>query len=298
MDAELGAEPCTLVPSVGTLRRELGWQVVVAEGCGTLKIFQSLIDSHATLDSGNDLACLEAENPHRAPGAHLFSAQRRALGLCSIFQHDQSVLAAEIGDLVHLARKPPSVHHHQGAALSCQMTFGILQIEARRAGMDVDEHRHITKEPHGSHGSPGGVGGHQDLAALWQVEGEEQGYERARAITVSLDVLDSEIVSRRFFEFRDLVVETVVVEKFQYLTLFFIAVARPLDRRQMAIIGQRDGFRPSTESQGFGTAWLRGRFHRSDCSSRQDRAANEVSSSDSHRMLLIISKPSLPVNQV
>src|SRR5438093_3774063 len=142
MDAELGAESGTLIPSVGTLRRELGWQVVVAEGRGTLKIFGSLIDSHATLDSGKDLACLEAKNPHRAPGAHLSSAQRRALRLCSIFQHDQSVLPAKIGDLVHLARKPPSVHHHQGAPRPCQMTSGILQIEQHRAGIDVAKHRY------------------------------------------------------------------------------------------------------------------------------------------------------------
>ena len=50
-------------------------------------------------------------------------------------------------------------------------------------------------------------------------------------------MLDSEILPRSLLELRDLVVETVVVEQFQYSALFLLPVARPLDSSQMALIG-------------------------------------------------------------
>src|SRR6185295_14209452 len=158
-----------------TVRRKLARQIVVAERCGTLEIFGSLIDAHATFDSRQYFACLEAENAYCAPGTHLFTVQHCSLRLCSIFEHDQPVFPAKLTDLVHLTGKPPGMHHDERSTLLGKTTLSRCQIETCRAWIDIHKYRHVAKKPHGSHCGPGGVGGYEDLAALWQVECEEHG---------------------------------------------------------------------------------------------------------------------------
>ena len=66
-----------------------------------------------------------------------------------VFTHNQPVFFRERADFVHITRKAPGVHWDHCLRVLGEVFRCVFQVEASRAGIQVDEDGNVPKEAHG-----------------------------------------------------------------------------------------------------------------------------------------------------
>ncbi len=152
-----------------------------------------------------------------------------------------------VADLVHLAGQPPRVHRDHDLGARGELPLGVVQVEARRLGVDINEDRHVAEEAQRQAGGEEGVGRHQDVGAGRQVEGEEHARQSAGAVHVRFDERRLGVLLPFLLELRQLFIELAAVDHVVQRLLLRRPVARPAGQR--GLLGHREGDRLGTAKQ-------------------------------------------------